>query len=142
VKKQDEPPPIAARALAARDPFGLVRPPSDPASLRQPDSPYDSKLSLAAIAWMSELPQEVAPLVLANQFPRIVNRLSRFWDSPRMMDDYFQQLLMDRRSKRKGFPKKILDELYALAEHYRALHKSSSKSDLWESIPYRKAHGA
>jgi hypothetical protein len=113
-------------------------PTRDPTSLRLPDSPYDRTLSLAAIAWLSELPQEVAPLVLANQFPRIVNRLSRFWDSPRMIDDYFQQLLMDRRGKRKGFQKRILDELQALADYHRALHKSDDHADVWESIPYRK----
>jgi hypothetical protein len=119
-----------------------VRAPIDPVALRQPQSPYDSKLSLAAAAWLGELPPEVAPTVLASQFPRIVNRLSRFWDSPRMIDDYFQQLLMDRRGKRKGFSKKILDELTSLAQYHRALHKSDDKTDVWEAIPYRKVNGA
>jgi hypothetical protein len=108
--------------------------------MRQAPSQYDSALNVAAVAWLSELPQEVAPLALAKQFPRIVNRLSRFWDSPRMIDEYFKQLLVDRRGKRKGFPQKVVTELYALAEYHRALHQTES-SDLWDSIPYRKPTG-
>lgn len=105
--------------------------------MRQAASPYDGVLNLAAKAWLSELPQELAPLALAQQFPRIVNRLSRFWDSPRMIDEYFRQLLVDRRGKRKGFPQRVLNELYALYEYYRTLHDVQS-SDVWDSIPYHK----
>jgi hypothetical protein len=127
------------RTWQTRDPSWPYRP-VDPASLRQPPSQYDAALNLAARAWLGELPQEIAPLALAKQFPRIVNRLSRFWDSPQMMHEYFQQLLLDRRGKRKGFPQKVMNELYALAEYYRALHKTTN-SDVWDSIPYRKPTG-
>jgi hypothetical protein len=128
-----------ARTWQARDPSWPSRP-VDPAALRQPPSRYDATLNLAAIAWLGELPQEVAPLAVAKQFPRIINRLSRFWDSPQMMDEFFRQLLVDRRGKRKGFPQKVKSELYTLAEYYRALHKTEN-SDLWDSIPYRKPIG-
>jgi hypothetical protein len=122
--------------MQARNPTWPHRP-VDPTALRQPASPYDRALNLAAVAWLSELPQEVAPLALAQQFPRIVNRLSRFWDSPRMIEEYFKQLLVDRRGTRKGFQQQILNELYALCEYYRKLHKEQT-SDLWDAIPYRK----
>jgi hypothetical protein len=136
VKKKEPEGYDVLRALQRRDPSWPYRP-IDPASQRQPASQYDAALNLAAIAWLSELPQEVAPLALAKQFPRIVNRLSRFWDSPRMIDEYFRQLLIDGRGKRKGFPQKVLNELHALAQYYRALHKTDT-SDIWDSIPYRK----
>lgn len=123
-------------ASQSREPSWSYRP-ADPTLMRQPASPYDHKLNLATTAWLSELPQEVAPLALAKQFPRIVNRMSRFWDSPKMMDEYFRQLLVDRRGKRKGFPERVLHELYALAQYYRALHKTAT-SDIWDSIPYHK----
>jgi hypothetical protein len=144
VKKAPYPPP-GGPAVQRRDPFETLGPsanrqPANPASMRQPASPYDGKLNLAATAWMSELPQQVAPLTLAHQFPRIVNRLARFWDSPQMIDQYLEQLLVDRRGRRKGFPEKALEELYALAEFHRRRHKSSA-SDLWESIPYRRQRG-
>lgn len=123
--------------LQRRDPFGRPMP-KDPASMRQPPSPYDAKLSLAAIAWLAELPQEVAPLALASQFPRIANRLSRFWDSPKMMEECFRELLVSRRGKRKGFPPKVLDELCALVQYYRGLHEAND-TDVWDSIPYRRS---
>jgi hypothetical protein len=136
VKKKEPEGHGVPHALQRRNPSWPHRP-ADPASQRQPASQYDAALNLAAIAWLSELPQEVAPLALAKQFPRIVNRLSRFWDSPQMIDEYFRQLLIDGRGKRKGFPQKVLNELSALAQYYRALHKADT-SDVWDSIPYRK----
>jgi len=142
LKKKEPLAPVAERALRTADPFWRHRP-ADPASMRQPSSPYDKTLSLAARAWLGELPQEVAPLSLAKNFPRIVNRLARFWDSPRMVEEYLQQLLIDRRGKRRGFSKQVLDELYRLVEYHRVRHKSrNEKTDLWDSIPYRKTNGA
>jgi hypothetical protein len=140
VKKKEPEQYGVARTLQRRDPSWPHRPVDDPASMRQPASQYDASLNVAAVAWLSELPQEVAPLALAKQFPRIVNRLSRFWDSPRMIDEYLRQLLLDRRGKRKGFPQKVLNELYALGEYHRVLHKTDT-SDVWDSIPYRKPAG-
>ena len=135
MKKREIPAP--PRRSPSNDPFGTWRRPVDPVSLRQAPSRYDQALSLAAVAWLGELPQEVAPLALANQFPRIVNRLSRFWDSPRMIESYFEELLVNKRSRRQGFTKKVLDELQALAQYHRHLHDSPS-SDLWDAIPYRR----
>jgi hypothetical protein len=128
---------LAPGGLPPRDPFGRAIP-GDPASMRQSPSPYDAKLSLAAVAWLTELPQDVAPFALANQFPRIANRLSRFWDSPKMIEEYFRELLVDQRGKRKGFSQKVLVELYGLASYYRELHKTA-ESDVWNSIPYRRS---
>jgi len=79
----------------------------------------------------------VAPAALASQFPRIANRLARFWDSPRMIDEYMEQLLIPKRSKRKGFPDKVLAELYALSEYHRA-RRAGAQNRLWDSLPYRK----
>ncbi len=112
--------------------------PGDPANHRQPASPYDRSLNRSAVAWMDELPRNLAPVALAIQFPRIVNRLSRFWDSPRMIEECFRELLVDKRGRRKGFPKKILEELYALAHYYRTLH-ATPETDVWKSIPYRRS---
>jgi len=115
--------------------------PSDPRIHRQPASPYDRFLNRATIAWLDALPREVAPQAIATQFPRIANRLARFWDSPRGLDDYFQQLLHDQRGRRQGFPKDVLDELAALVQYQRGLRGKEGKepTDLWDAIPYRPA---
>jgi hypothetical protein len=123
--------------LPAHGPIAYARA-EHPAAQRQAPSPHDATLNRSAAAWMAELPEQVVPLALAFQFPRIVNRLSRFWDSPRMLDRYFEELLLDQRGRRKGFPEKILIELRALAEHHRALHETPT-TDIWESTPYYKA---
>ena len=113
----------------------------DPAVHRQAPSLYDRSLNRSAVAWLEELPSSVAPVALAIQFPRIVNRLSRFWDSPKMVEECFRALMVDKRGKRKGFSKKVLDELYALQQYYRALHEDA-ETDVWKSIPYRRSDGA
>jgi hypothetical protein len=110
----------------------------DPAHQRQPESPYDRSLNRSTIAWLRDLPRPILPVTLASQFPRIANRLSRFWDSPKMMQECFRELLMDKRGRRKGFPKKVLDELNMLAQYYRALNELPD-TDVWKSIPYRKS---
>ena len=139
--KKEPYPPSAGRTAERSDPLETPGPsasskPTYPASLRQPPSPYDARLSLAAIAWLRELPQQVAPQALARQFPRIVNRLARFWDSPQMIDQYLTELLVDRRGRRKGFPDRVLEELHRLDKFHRARRHAPS-SDLWESIPDR-----
>jgi hypothetical protein len=110
----------------------------DPARHRQPESPYDRALNRSTIAWLKELPKPLLPVNLASQFPRIANRLSRFWDSPKMLEECFRELLVDKRGQRKGFPKRVLDEVQMLAQYHRALHEEV-ETDLWKSIPYRKS---
>lgn len=103
---------------------------------RSAPSPYDAALNVAAAAWMKLLPDAVAPRETAQRYPRIVNRIARYWDEPRMLDPIFDDLLHDRRGGRKGFPAPVASELLALHVHYRSLHPArSGKEDLWNSEP-------
>ena len=103
----------------------------DPTRMRQRPSPHDRELNLSANAWLKELPTDIVPVALASRFPRIVNRLSRFWDSPRMMKQCFEELLVHRRSGRQGFGEDELRELFALEQHYYATHKADeAESDV------------
>lgn len=107
---------------------------------RQPPSPYDRSLNRSAVNWLHELPPDVRPRESALRFPRILNRLARYWDSPRMADEIFADLLVDRRVGRKGFPPVILEEIRVLYGHFKSLNPERT-SDLWSSVPdrYRKA---
>ena len=96
----------------------------DPTCLRLRPSPHDRALNLSASAWLKELPPNIVPVALASRFPRIVNRLSRFWDSPGMMKQCFHELLVLRRSGRQGFPEDALRELFALEQYYHESHKT------------------
>jgi hypothetical protein len=122
---------------ASADPFAnIVEHRETGAAQRQPPSPYDRVLNRSTVTWLHELPNEVRPREAALRFQRILNRLSRYWDSPRMLDDIFAELLVDKRAGRKGFPPEILAEIRALYAHFKSLHPETT-SDLWASVPDR-----
>jgi hypothetical protein len=110
----------------------------DPTRRRQAPSSHDRKLNLSASAWLKELPTPIVPVVLASRFPRIVNRLSRFWDSPGMMKEYFRELLVHRRSGRHGFSEDVLRELFALEQYYYDELQKKPETDTWSSVPVRE----
>jgi hypothetical protein len=107
---------------------------------RAPASPYDLALNRSAEAWLQTLPETMRPLATARGFPRILNRLARYWDSPGMVDQIFDDLLVDRRGGRKGFPPNVLDELRALYGWHRAKHPQV-ESDRWRGEPDRGGRG-
>jgi hypothetical protein len=98
---------------------------------RAPDKPGDRMLSLEAVAWLDSLPQDVRPHNLAKRYPRICNRMVERWKFPELMIPYFDELLMDSRGGRQGFPMMIAIEIVSLKEHFLAI-LSSSKADVWD----------
>jgi len=103
---------------------------------RQPPSPSDSVINAATVGWMKQLPPELAPVELAIQYPRILNRLARFWDIPGMIHEYFEDLLFAKRPRRRGFAPNVKSEIIALCNHYRTLNPIDplSSSDLWDEV--------
>jgi hypothetical protein len=104
---------------------------------RQPTSAYDLTLALAAQAWMKSLPEALRPIATSQQYPRIVNRIARFWDSPRMLDEVFDELLVDKRVGRKGFSREVQLELRKLHADHRSRNPRDDKLDMWSSVPER-----
>ena len=51
------------------------------------------------------------PLQLCNAYPRVVNRIAAAWSDPDLTDGIFNDLLLDRRGGRKGFPPGIAAEI-------------------------------
>ena len=80
--------------------------------------------------WASALPREVVPPALLSKFPRICNLLAVLWQDPGSLRRYLDDLLVDKRGNRKGFPIEILRELFALRAYYDELHPGSSRP--WE----------
>ncbi len=72
--------------------------------------------------WLASLPQDVRAVELARQFPRIANRLRHLWKQVARCEEYLDDLLVDRRGTRKGFPSKIGEELEALREYHALLY--------------------
>ena len=75
-------------------------------------------LGAAATAWLAQLPQPVQPRETAARFPHIVSKLATLWQSPEVCRAYFNELLLDERGDRKGFPNRVARELVALLYHY------------------------
>jgi hypothetical protein len=100
-----------------------------PTASRRAELPDDSRLSAESVTFLSSLEQSVRPYQLAVRFPRIVNNLARLWQQPGELDRYLDDLLVDTRGNRQGFPLRILTELVALKEHSRG--GASSGIDVW-----------
>ena len=70
------------------------------------------------------------PLELCNVYPRIANRLARCWGDVAQTHEVFNDLLVDRRGGRKGFPSPIASELLRLqAFHERRISATAPKDD-------------
>jgi hypothetical protein len=76
----------------------------------------------ATLRWIDALPEEVRPHALSRAFPRIANMLARLWPNAAAFSDYMNDLLVDRRGGRKGFPLQILADLNRLRAHYGTLN--------------------
>ena len=82
--------------------------------------------------WMESLPGCLRPVALARDFSRIANRLGDLWKRPAQCDQYLQDLLLDRRGGRKGFPSAVATELSKLAEHYASVHPY--RHSIWDDV--------
>jgi tankyrase len=64
------------------------------------------------------------PQHLEAQFDRILTRIEQLWELPEQLDDYFSDLLIDKRGGRQGFPREVLNDILRV----RAFRESESLS--------------
>ena len=83
---------------------------------RRRPQPLNQQLPAAA-KWIASLPVEVQPRALLQRLPRIANALARLWQDDVRLRFYLDDLLVDRRGGRHGFPPEILNELLVLREY-------------------------
>lgn len=69
------------------------------------------------------------PYRLEERFARIVNRIGALWLTPQL-DHYFDDLLVDRRGGRQGFPAEIMSELMALYAKHTSVVAANAKDPL------------
>src|SRR5215475_14413851 len=82
-------------------------------------------------AWASTLPVEAQPRSLMYKFPRITNLLAAMWPDPNSFRRYMDDLLVDKRGNRQGFPVDVLKEFFELRAYYDEIHPDTSRP--WES---------
>ncbi len=96
--------------------------------VRRPERDGDRVLSEAARQWLRRLPVGRRPQRLCAQFPRVANRLAWCWHDPDLAAQALDDLLVDRRGGRRGFPPAIVRELQRLRafnEAAPAVHSSA-----------------
>ena len=67
-----------------------------------------------AFKFLAALPPGLRPLKTGEKYPRIVNQLALLNGEPAGFDIYLDELLIDSRGNRQGFPQDVADELYRL----------------------------
>ena len=83
-------------------------------------------------AWASTLPVEVQPRSLLYKFPRIANLMAAMWPDPNSFRRYMDDLLVDKRGNRQGFPVDVLRELFELRAYYEEQYPDLSRP--WEKL--------
>jgi hypothetical protein len=104
-------------------PFESVVATRDPKNLRR-RQPLDEPLP-ATIRWVAKLPDEVRPIALLRTFPRIANVLARVWNDAAECQAYFDDLMVDQRGNRSGFPPEVLENLLTLRDYYLGRYPQS-----------------
>jgi hypothetical protein len=115
---------------------GLVYAVADPIDRGRPDESVDSHVSVdftrqrraqpvafllpSTQKWLEGLPRRVQPHVLCDYYPRIANSLAAMWEDTEGLRAYFDELFIDRRGGRRGFPSDVLNDLRALRYHLAA----------------------
>jgi|SoimicmetaTmtHAB_FD_contig_31_9878164_length_726_multi_2_in_0_out_0_1 hypothetical protein len=86
--------------------------------------------------WLRRIPGHCQPKQLCRHYPRIANAIAETWDDQMLGDRLLNDLMVDRRGNRAGFPARIVAELHVLR---RLRVRASHKADIAERI--RRAFG-
>jgi hypothetical protein len=93
-------------------------------------------LAPAAVQWLASLPSNVRPKLLPIESARIANAFARKWANVDICLAYFDDLLIDRRGNRRGFPIGIILEIAALKDYFESvLHRSPQT--VWDEVANR-----
>ena len=106
--------------------------PENSAAQRRSQQPANS-LNTETREWLATLPAAVRPQTLATGFARVANALRLTWSRPEACLDYFDDLLIDRRGDRLGFPADVVIEIAVLKDYYQSAVHPSEQS-VWEHI--------
>ena len=95
--------------------------------------PEETSINAKAEAWIAKLPDDMRPKVTIEKYPRIVNKMAALWNHPDDFMLYVDDLLVDLRGKRAGFPLAVVMELATIKDHYEMkVHPERSKAYLWD----------
>jgi hypothetical protein len=93
-----------------------VQGPQDWQRVRRAECVRDRALTGTTRRWLQRLPARRRPYRLCTAFPRVANRLAWVWADEAMAAQVLDDLLVDRRGGRSGFPHWVTRELRRLQE--------------------------
>ncbi|MGZ8982508.1 MAG: ankyrin repeat domain-containing protein [Methylotenera sp.] len=78
------------------------------------------------------------PFCLEERFDRILVKIEQLWDSPEI-NDYFSDLIIDKRGGRQGFPKDVMDDILQLIDFRESvtIRKAERKEDAIRDLERR-----
>ncbi|HJV51158.1 MAG TPA: hypothetical protein VJ652_06860 [Noviherbaspirillum sp.] len=97
---------------------------------RAPQQEFEQDLDTQTFKWLATLPKESRPSSLAVKFPRIVNRLAKVWKRPLQCEHYLDDLMIDRRGGRQGFPSDVAADIAKLKVHFLSTCRTV-RYDVW-----------
>lgn len=71
------------------------------------------------------------PIHLESQYPRVFGKIMSLWDSPEI-NDYFMELMVDKRGGRAGFPPEVASEIMHLNLVNTTRQPLEAKRDPWD----------
>ncbi|MGH8587552.1 MAG: hypothetical protein ACREWE_15670 [Gammaproteobacteria bacterium] len=103
----------------------------NPKEQRRPLTADDLQLSAVAQALLESLSPRIRPHELPGRFPWIMNQIAHLWRRPVQLDRYFEELLIDRRDGRHGFPFAVVLELNTLKDYHQS-EVYPKKDRIWQ----------
>jgi hypothetical protein len=82
---------------------------------------------------LESLPASVRPTSICENFPHIMNLISGSWHEPKAFVKTLDELLIDDRGNRVGFPFAVIVELTDLREYYFSTVRPESRT-LWDRL--------
>jgi hypothetical protein len=76
--------------------------------------------------WFDALPRRFQPYSLCKLYPRITNQIAARWMDMKASSAYFDELLVDRRRGRRGFPLDVLNDLCFLRDYHAAFRPDAN----------------
>jgi hypothetical protein len=74
---------------------------------------------------------EKYPYALEARFERILDRIMTLWNDSSALQSYFEELMVDKRGERQGFPQDVARDIFTLSGIYDELSRRSQVVDPW-----------
>ena len=82
---------------------------------------------------IASLPEAIRPIETSTNFPHIMNLIGMSWADPKDFVKTLDNLLIDDRGTRQGFPFAVIVELTELREHYFAAVRPECRQ-MWDRL--------